>query len=312
MDEVRITKTSVPTEAATKRLMFFGTQLAQAAVIFPQVFQNAGFFSRSSFKIGNQKTTTDQMTTINENALSHSDLSNLSKETCDISLELDYPDLDPLTSSSIPISIEHNDMELSSSVLLSGEPLGAETLEHQIEQFEEGLAEEEVTESDYDLLKRITTNIGDYDPLNHDKPIRFIPVLEAKGVDDVDKNESGHRGDTLPIANAVDQFEEMKTNSAVFQFLEEDKKKGKKIPSAAKSNLVLKKFLAMNAQGIIVRNNPGTLSAHSQKNFDDMLRDLSDSGLAIMNHPDVSSTLGAKDVSMLLPLEWTLLFLKSH
>jgi len=39
------------------------------------------------------------------------------------------------------------------------------------------------------------------------------------------------------------------------------------------------------------------LSALSQKNFDDMLRELADAGLMIMTHPDVMRTLGAKDVS---------------
>jgi hypothetical protein len=89
----------------------------------------------------------------------------------------------------------------------------------------------------------------------------------------------------------------MKTHSAVFQFLEEFDIDGNKIASAIKSNKILKKYLKTHAQGIIVRNNPGTLGPVSQKNCDDMLRDLSDAGLMIMTHPDVASTLGAKDVS---------------
>jgi len=63
------------------------------------------------------------------------------------------------------------------------------------------------------------------------------------------------------------------------------------------SNAALKTFLVSNVHGIIVRNNPGTLSAHSQKKFDNMLRELSDAGVMMMSHPDVMSTLGAKDVS---------------
>jgi hypothetical protein len=214
----------------------------------------------------------------------------------DKSLLLDLPNLAPLTDTSIPIPIEHKDMSESTSVLLSGEPMGNETLEHQIEQFDEGIPEDIVTESDYELLQRITTIVGDYHPLEHEKPEKFIPVLEARGLHDNDKDEFGHRRDTLPIANALDQYSEIKTHSAVFQFLEENDGENK---VAVRSNLALKRFLAMNAQGVIVRNNPGTLSALSQKNFDDMLRELSDTGLMIMTHPDVMSTLGAKDVSFL-------------
>lgn len=214
----------------------------------------------------------------------------------DKSLHLDLPNLAPLTETSIPIPIEHKDMSESTTVLLSGEPMGNETLEHQIEQYGEGVQEDMVTESDYELLQRITTIVGDYHPLEHEKPEKFIPVLEARGVHDNDKDEFGHRRDTLPIANALDQYREIKTHSAVFQFLEESDGENK---VAVRSNLALKRFLAMNAQGIIVRNNPGTLSALSQKNFDDMLRELADAGLMIMTHPDVMSTLGAKDVSCL-------------
>eukprot|EP00557_Chaetoceros_sp_GSL56_P005066 CAMPEP_0176497956 /NCGR_PEP_ID=MMETSP0200_2-20121128/12030_1 /TAXON_ID=947934 /ORGANISM="Chaetoceros sp., Strain GSL56" /LENGTH=507 /DNA_ID=CAMNT_0017896063 /DNA_START=697 /DNA_END=2220 /DNA_ORIENTATION=- len=210
----------------------------------------------------------------------------------DKSLHLDLPNLAPLTETSISIPIEHKDMSESTSVLLSGEPMGNETLEHQIEQYGEGIQEDLVTESDYELLQRITTIVGDYHPLEHEKPEKFIPVLEARGVHDNDKDEFGHRRDTLPIANSLDQYSEIKTHSAVFQFLEESDGENK---VAVKSNLALKRFLAMNAQGIIVRNNPGTLSALSQKNFDDMLRELADAGLMIMTHPDVMSTLGAKD-----------------
>lgn len=210
----------------------------------------------------------------------------------DKSLHLDLPNLAPLTETSISIPIEHKDMSESTSVLLSGEPMGNETLEHQIEQYGEGIQEDLVTESDYELLQRITTIVGDYHPLEHEKPEKFIPVLEARGVHDNDKDEFGHRRDTLPIANALDQYSEIKTHSAVFQFLEESDGENK---VAVKSNLALKRFLAMNAQGVIVRNNPGTLSALSQKNFDDMLRELADAGLMIMTHPDVMSTLGAKD-----------------
>jgi len=276
--------------------MLLCTTLGIFAGIFSKFLQNDCSI-KLTFHQANMATTIESTTTLNF-ILDETECPspNPSKEggQCDASLELELPDLDPLTESSIPIPIEHNDMDESTSVLLSGEPIGNETLVQQIEQFEVG--EEEVTESDYELLKRVTTNVGDYAPLVNERPERFIPVLEARGLDDNDKNDQGHRRDTLPIANAIDQHEEVKSNSAVFQFLEDSEGDNR---VAVKSNLALKNFLQIHAQGIIVRNNPGTLSANSQKKFDDMLRELSDAGLMIMTHPDVMSTLGAKDVSFI-------------
>ena len=163
------------------------------------------------------------------------------------------------------------------SALLSIEPGGNETLK---------------TDDSINLLKRVTTNVRGYDPFAGERPARFIPVLEARGIDDNDKNDEGHRKDTMPIANAVaDREGALKTVSAVFQFLEES------MANETLSNAALKTFLVSNVHGIIVRNNPGTLSAHSQKKFDNMLRELSDAGVMMMSHPDVMSTLGAKDVS---------------
>jgi len=153
-----------------------------------------------------------------------------------------------------------------------------------------------LTHADFELLKTVTTNVRDYDPFDeNNKGKKFIPVLEGRNFDAdlFDKNEQGLRKDTMPIANAVaDSIQDgLKINCAVFQFLEEEG-----MPhSTLLTNSALKAFLAENAHGIIVRNNPGTLTAKSQKKFDDMLRDLSESGVNIMTHPDVMSTLGAKD-----------------
>lgn len=61
------------------------------------------------------------------------------------------------------------------------------------------------------------------------------------------------------------------------------------------SNEALKKYLKRTAHGIIVRVNPGTLSPTSQRNCDQMLRELSVAGVTILSHPDVASSLGAKD-----------------
>ncbi len=179
-------------------------------------------------------------------------------------------------------------------------------------------------ETDHSLLQKVTTQVGSFNPLPSSttapnqrrmvKPERFIPVLEARGSPDrdIDKNEQGHRKDTIPIAKAIDEYihhyqgttdidmegEKKTAKTAVVQFLEEDECVSKESQQTAiQSNLALKNYLKAIAHGIVVRSNPGTLSPMSQKRFDDMLRELSDDGLLIMSHPDVMSTLGAKDVS---------------
>lgn len=141
----------------------------------------------------------------------------------------------------------------------------------------------------YSLLQKASTKIRGYDALSpaaaaHDE--RFVPVLEATGYNDNDKDEFGHRRDTIPIAEAVAAEG---ARSAVFRFQEESSL------LETTTNQALELFLSRHAHGIIVRNNPGTLTAASQKKFDDMMRRLSDNGVMVMTHPDVTSTLGAKD-----------------
>ncbi len=156
--------------------------------------------------------------------------------------------------------------------------------------------EDFLSETEFALLNHATTVVGNFDPFSTEvitKRPNFIPVLEGRG--GIDKDEQGHRRDTLPIANAIDQLNSTskKTHTAVFQFLEENDGLS---THAVMSNDALKKYLKRVAHGIIVRINPGTLSALSQKKCDDMLRELSAAGVVILSHPDVSSSLGAKDV----------------
>ena len=47
--------------------------------------------------------------------------------------------------------------------------------------------------------------------------------------------------------------------------------------------------------GIVVRNNPGTLSYATQAKFDAMLVELYELGVNVMNHPIVQQNMGAKD-----------------
>ena len=148
--------------------------------------------------------------------------------------------------------------------------------------------------------------VGYFDPFSEriliERP-NFIPILEGRG--GIDKDEQGHGRDTLPIANVIDEnvIDELKstdsmtsrTKTAVFQFMEENDGLSR---HAVMSNDALKKYLKKVAHGIIVRINPGTLSTSTQKKCDDMLRELSsDAGIKILSHPDVTSSLGAKDVS---------------
>jgi glutathione synthase/RimK-type ligase-like ATP-grasp enzyme len=173
-----------------------------------------------------------------------------------------------------------------------------------------------LTETDYNLLRNITTQVGSYYPLPSSfdkaskimKPKRFIPMLEARG--GTDKDEFGHRRDTIPIATAIDEYVhrgngyyeqelgegkgevEEGVDSAVFQFLEEEDGQNQ---LAVQSNLALKRYLKETSHGVISRNNPGSLSPSSQQTYDNMLRELSEDGVVILTHPDVTSTLGAKD-----------------
>lgn len=154
-----------------------------------------------------------------------------------------------------------------------------------------------LTETEFSLLSHITTRVGEseFDPLSEDifenRP-NFIPILEARG--GTDKDELGHRRDSIPIANAIDQQKvtSKKTRTAIFQFLEENE--GLSTHSVM-TNDALKKYLKRVAHGIIIRINPGTLSTASQKKCDEMLRELGLAGIVILSHPDVATCLGAKD-----------------
>ena len=141
------------------------------------------------------------------------------------------------------------------------------------------------------LLRNVLTNVDGYDALVilEDTSIPFMPVLEARGGND--KDDHGHRRDTLPIAQAIAETRDCRT--AIIQFLDETKHG----MLAQETNWVIKKFLQLTANGIIVRVNPGTFCAASQKQCDDTLRELSDAGVQVLTHPDVMSTLGSKDVS---------------
>jgi glutathione synthase/RimK-type ligase-like ATP-grasp enzyme len=153
-------------------------------------------------------------------------------------------------------------------------------------------------DEDENFLRSAMTLIDGYDPLARDaeKPDVFIPILGAAGGADKDPN-TGLRRDSVPIAQAVVAYYDQQSNSTttqsvVIQCLDEEEGQNE---FAVRTNQAIYQFLSKRADGVIVRNNPGTLSPYTQTKIDSMLRRLSDEGVIIMSHPDVSQTLGAKD-----------------
>lgn len=143
---------------------------------------------------------------------------------------------------------------------------------------------------DCKTIKNVTTIVNDFDPLSpYAEADRFVPVLEGRGGSD--KDEYGHRRDSVPIASAMTNCS---VRSAIFQFLEEND--GKNV-WAVESNDALGRFLEKTAHGVIVRINPGTLSVSTQLKVDNLLRRLAKNGISVMSHPDICCKLGAKDVS---------------
>ena len=122
-----------------------------------------------------------------------------------------------------------------------------------------------VFQRDCETLKAVTTHVNGFDPLsqyNETAGGRFIPVLEARGGSD--KDELGHRRDSMPIAEAIAQSN---IHSAIFQFLDE---RGGEDELAVQSNDALGRFLGKIANGVVVRVNPGTLSTATQFKVDNL------------------------------------------
>lgn len=142
------------------------------------------------------------------------------------------------------------------------------------------------------------------------RPQPFIPVLEAEGGND--KNVDGNRKDTVPIVQAL---EEAGARSSILQFREEfasapsefgqtEAEVSRRNNEARVHNDALRSSLLQTTSGdkpsplvtgIVVRNNPGTLSHATQAKFDAMLTELYEVGVNVMNHPIVQQKMGAKD-----------------
>lgn len=134
------------------------------------------------------------------------------------------------------------------------------------------------------ILRAVTTPILGFDSLTDSVP-KFVPMLEARG--GTDKDESGHRRDSVPIAQEIGKLADCA--SAIFHFLEEVDE------ASARSNAILRRHLLRSAKGVVVRVNPGTLTPASQARLEMMLVELSSAGLVVMSTPDVQRLLGAKD-----------------
>ena len=131
---------------------------------------------------------------------------------------------------------------------------------------------------------------------------RFIPLLEAAG--GTDKNAEGNRRDSVPIMQAI---EAAGAKSAIFQFHEEFaqpadgesmEEVSRRNNEARAHNDALRSLLLGSdtaAAGLILRNNPGTLSSLTQAKLDAMVVELDQIGVKCMSHPIVQQRMGAKD-----------------
>jgi len=143
---------------------------------------------------------------------------------------------------------------------------------------------------------------GKRDLSTHLIKTRFIPLLEAAG--GTDKNTDGNRRDSVPIMQAI---EAAGAKSAIFQFQEEFAvpSEGKNVEEVSRRNNearahndALRSLLLgtdTTASGLVLRNNPGTLSAMTQSKLDAMVDELDQIGVKCMSHPIVQQRMGAKD-----------------
>jgi glutathione synthase/RimK-type ligase-like ATP-grasp enzyme len=162
----------------------------------------------------------------------------------------------------------------------------------------------EMEEEDVELLRSVTTWLGNFDSLTLTERSDFIPILEARGGSDKDP-VSGLRRDSIPIGLGVIQHG---GQSAVFQYQEdttnpsnvtEDEEAAELAENVVKTrqrcNQLLIQHLQRTASGIIVRNNPGTLSPACQARLDAQLTELSEQGIVVLSTPKLIRAMGAKD-----------------
>jgi hypothetical protein len=124
------------------------------------------------------------------------------------------------------------------------------------------------------------------------EPLPLIVLLEAAGGTDKDE-ATGHRRDTIPIRDAL--LNTQQCNVSVLQYQEEDDAHILAQAAAGKRSIQEQRQVAMSDNwiltnetlkqphlaGIIVRVNPGTLSAATQAKLDDILIELDKRGIKV-------------------------------
>lgn len=152
-------------------------------------------------------------------------------------------------------------------------------------------------------LSSFSTTESCYDG-NSDNNTNCIVILEAAG--GTDKNEHGHRRDTVPIQRAIEKHG---AQCVVVQFQEEYGLDVYANNEARAHNDALRSMLLPNKccgddhdkdksqriGGLILRNNPGTLTTMTQAKLDAMVIELDAAGIKVMSHPEVQKRMGAKD-----------------
>jgi len=108
------------------------------------------------------------------------------------------------------------------------------------------------------------------------EPVGKIVVVECEGGSD--KKSDGHRGDTIPICNAL--IEKGWSAYPIFY-------------SDAKLEEVKAELLS--CKGYIARINPGAYDGVTQSTLDSMFREVAAAGVKAMSHPDAMIKMGAKD-----------------
>lgn len=140
-----------------------------------------------------------------------------------------------------------------------------------------------------ELLRSITTQVRGFDSVTLTAKADFIPILEARGGTDKDET-TGLRRDSVPIAHGVADHG---GSSAVYQYQDDSDLDADSAP--ARCNDILFRHLHKTASGVIVRNNPGTISPAAQAKLDALLTELSDAGVLVLSTPELIRAMGAKD-----------------
>lgn len=146
------------------------------------------------------------------------------------------------------------------------------------------------TDAEKAMLMSVTTPIDNYVHFTKTDS-HYVPLLEARGGSDKDP-VTGHRRDSVPIASKI--AAQSQCASGVLHYLE-DAGDDAQAEEARRINALMRQFLLQTATGVVVRVNPGTLSAATQSSLDTFLTELADAGIQVMTAPRAVRQMGAKD-----------------